>query len=234
MASMVASSHRKKALKGLFAAPVRVSSPHMAVVPTAWGGCGIVWKNHVDEGMGSGAGFARRPIGVLCRICTPGLSEGKLRECLMKQHPGCSEVLPTAGIFHPDIVPDWFGELVRFLQSYYSAGLRHQTLPEYADHWAAWRSRLDWSQVTPFQREVLEAVGPIPCSRTLTYGQIAAKIGKPNAARAVGAAVGANPWPVLVPCHRVMGAAGKLTGFSAPGGVGAKKRMLELEGGTIF
>ena len=69
-----------------------------------------------------------------------------------------------------------------------------------------------------------------PRGLTLTYGQqVAASIGKPSASRAVGGAVGSNPWPVLVPCHRVMGSTGKLTGFSAPGGVSAKQRMLDLE-----
>jgi O-6-methylguanine DNA methyltransferase len=199
------------------------------MIPTAWGVCGVVWRNRVDE---IGGLFARRQGGVLCRICTPGLSEGELRAWVQKHHPGCSEVLPSAGgLFHPEIVPEWFGELVRFLQGYYSAALKHQTTPEFADQWALWRGRLDWSQVTPFQRQVLEVVGKIPCSRVMMYGEVAAKVGKRGASRAVGAAVGANPWPVLVPCHRVMGASGKLTGFSAPGGVGAKKRMLEMERG---
>ena len=65
----------------------------------------------------------------------------------------------------------------------------------------------------------------------MTYGQVAKAIGKPAASRAVGAAIGNNPWPVLVPCHRVIGSTGKLTGFSAPGGIETKRRMLALEAG---
>jgi methylated-DNA-[protein]-cysteine S-methyltransferase len=69
----------------------------------------------------------------------------------------------------------------------------------------------------------------------LTYGEVAKKVGKPKASRAVGAAVGANPWPVLVPCHRVVGTGGRMTGFSAPGGVAAKRRMLAMEDrGMLF
>lgn len=233
MGSVVTAFPSKKGLKKVLAHPVRVTGHcHMALIPTAWGMCGVVWKNHDDETRGS---FAQQPSGILCRISTPGLTAGELRQRLMHTYPGCSEVLPSAGkIFHPELVPEWFSELARFLQGYYTAALRHQTAPEYADQWQYWRSRLDWSQVTPFQRQVLEIVGCIPCSQTVTYGQLAARLGKPSAARAVGAAVGSNPWPVLIPCHRVMGAAGKLTGFSATGGIEAKRRMLELEQTKLF
>jgi methylated-DNA-[protein]-cysteine S-methyltransferase len=88
---------------------------------------------------------------------------------------------------------------------------------------------LHLDQLTAFQQQVLEAVAAIPCGSVLTYTQVAAQVGRPRAARAVGAALGANPWPVLVPCHRVVGAAGQLVGFSAPGGVATKARMLQQE-----
>ena len=65
---------------------------------------------------------------------------------------------------------------------------------------------------------------------TVTYGDIAREIGRPDGARDVGAALASNPFPIVVPCHRVVGANGKLTGFSAPGGLATKRRMLELEG----
>ena len=67
-----------------------------------------------------------------------------------------------------------------------------------------------------------------------TYGEIARAVGDPGAARAVGAALGANPFPVIVPCHRVLAADGALHGFSAPGGITTKRRMLELEGAPGF
>ena len=69
-----------------------------------------------------------------------------------------------------------------------------------------------------------------------TYGAIARAIGRsdPEGARDVGAALARNPFPVVVPCHRILGANGKLTGFSAPGGLATKRRMLELEGAPGF
>ena len=89
----------------------------------------------------------------------------------------------------------------------------------------------DWSIVTDFQRRVLRAVLAVQPGRTATYGDLARTIGaKPGAARAIGGAVGANPWPLLIPCHRILGAGGKLTGYSGPGGLATKARLLALEG----
>ena len=82
-------------------------------------------------------------------------------------------------------------------------------------------------EVTPFQAEVLEALLDIPYGETRTYGDIAAQIGRPRATRAVGAANGSNPLPIVVPCHRVIGANGALTGFG--GGLATKRYLLELE-----
>jgi O-6-methylguanine DNA methyltransferase len=203
--------------------------PVMATVLTAWGLCGVVWKNHENE---STQGFAKRPgDALLCRIYTPGLTIVELRRQVFAALPDCQEVLGERGHFHPETVPDWFDNLAAYLQNYYTAGLRRCSQPEFEDHWAYWRVRLDWDQLSAFQRRVLEAVAAIPSGMRLTYGEIARRIGKPAAARAVGAAIGANPWPVLVPCHRVIGAGGKLTGFSAPGGIDTKRKMLELEAG---
>ena len=85
---------------------------------------------------------------------------------------------------------------------------------------------------TPFQRQVWRALLDIPYGETHTYGALAAAIGKPGAARAVGAACGRNPLVVLIPCHRVVGADGALTGYSAEGGVERKAALLELETGS--
>ena len=90
--------------------------------------------------------------------------------------------------------------------------------------------RLDQSGIDPFRRAVYAATRAIPPGSTLTYGDIARTIGRPDGARDVGAALARNPFPVVVPCHRVVGANGKLTGFAAPGGLTTKRRMLELEG----
>ena len=75
------------------------------------------------------------------------------------------------------------------------------------------------------------AIGP---GSTTTYGELARALGDPGASRAVGAALGANPTPIIVPCHRVLAADGSLRGFSAPGGVQTKRRMLQIEGAPGF
>ena len=80
---------------------------------------------------------------------------------------------------------------------------------------------------TPFQRSVWQALQRIPYGGTSTYGEIARAIGNPKAVRAVGAAIGQNPHSIIVPCHRVVGANGSLTGFA--GGLDRKKHLLHLE-----
>lgn len=90
---------------------------------------------------------------------------------------------------------------------------------------------LDMSRCTSFQRRVWEATRAIPRAQTRTYGEIARQAGSPGAARAVGQAMANNPWPVIVPCHRVLGSDGRLTGFG--GGLGMKRRMLRMEGASF-
>jgi methylated-DNA-[protein]-cysteine S-methyltransferase len=89
---------------------------------------------------------------------------------------------------------------------------------------------LDMEGVPPFHRRVYEAARQVPPGQTLSYGEIAARAGSPGSARAVGQALGRNPFAILVPCHRVLAANGKLGGFSANGGVDTKRRMLAIEG----
>ena len=88
---------------------------------------------------------------------------------------------------------------------------------------------LDERALDPFRRAVFAATRAIAPGATASYGEIARAIGSPGAARAVGAALGSNPYPIVVPCHRVLAADGALTGFSAPGGISTKRRMLEIE-----
>jgi methylated-DNA-[protein]-cysteine S-methyltransferase len=92
-------------------------------------------------------------------------------------------------------------------------------------------ARIDWRLMRPFQRRVLRAALRIPYGTTATYGEIAAAIGNPRAARAVGRALGANPIPLVIPCHRVIASGGALGGYSATGGVRVKRKLLDLEGG---
>ena len=84
---------------------------------------------------------------------------------------------------------------------------------------------------TDFQRSVWQALTEIPSGATTTYGELATSLGRPTAARAIGAAVGRNPVSIVLPCHRVVGASGKLTGFA--GGLDAKRWLLRHEGAAL-
>jgi methylated-DNA-[protein]-cysteine S-methyltransferase len=97
----------------------------------------------------------------------------------------------------------------------------HQPIPSFP---------LDARAGTSFQRQVWKALGEIPFGETLSYLQVAQSIGMPKSSRAVGQACGRNPIPILVPCHRVVAANGKLGGFSS--GIHIKQALLEIEGGA--
>jgi methylated-DNA-[protein]-cysteine S-methyltransferase len=92
---------------------------------------------------------------------------------------------------------------------------------------------LDLGSVAPFARRVYEAARGVPAGSVATYGEIATRIGQPGEARAVGQALGRNPFPIVIPCHRVLGSSGKVGGFSAHGGVATKLRLLTLERARI-
>jgi methylated-DNA-[protein]-cysteine S-methyltransferase len=89
---------------------------------------------------------------------------------------------------------------------------------------------LDLTGVPEFNRQVYEVARTIRPGATLCYGDIAARLGQPGAARAVGRAMGDNPCPIVIPCHRVLAADGSLHGFSGYGGIATKRRMLQIEG----
>jgi methylated-DNA-[protein]-cysteine S-methyltransferase len=89
--------------------------------------------------------------------------------------------------------------------------------------------RLDTTGVPDFNMRVYDVARTIPAGATLTYGEIAERLGDRTLARDVGVALGQNPFPIIVPCHRVLAAGGKTGGFSAPGGVTTKMRMLTIE-----
>ena len=94
---------------------------------------------------------------------------------------------------------------------------------------------LDWSRVTDFQQAVYRQALAIRPGYKKSYGEIAKLMALGNeAARAVGVALATNPWPLIVPCHRVVSASDKMTGFSAPGGVRTKTRLLTLEGAELL
>jgi O-6-methylguanine DNA methyltransferase len=89
---------------------------------------------------------------------------------------------------------------------------------------------LCYQDVSPFAQQVYRAARAVPCGSTTTYGEISKSLSKPGASRAVGTALGHNPFLIIVPCHRVLASGGKLGGFSAPGGVRTKELMLASEG----
>ena len=116
--------------------------------------------------------------------------------------------------------PDWiesrktFHEAIRQLRAYFARELRDFDLPLAAEG-------------TPFQHSVWNRLREIPYGGTISYGELAKRVGNPKASRAVGMANGRNPLPIVVPCHRVIGSSGKLTGFG--GGLVTKQMLLELE-----
>lgn len=91
----------------------------------------------------------------------------------------------------------------------------------------------DLRAIEPLAVRVYDVARAVPVGETVTYGEIAAQLGDRQLAQAVGRALGRNPLPIIVPCHRVVGANGKLTGFSAPGGIETKLKMLAIEGAYI-
>jgi methylated-DNA-[protein]-cysteine S-methyltransferase len=109
-----------------------------------------------------------------------------------------------------------------------------QAIVQITDLLAGGKTDLGGIKVDPdgsnFERDVWRAARRIPCGEVRSYGDIAREIGAPGAAQAVGLALGRNPVPILVPCHRVLAADGRSGGFSAPGGVATKFRILEIEG----
>jgi len=93
---------------------------------------------------------------------------------------------------------------------------------------------VDLDDVPEFHRKVYEIARSIPPGRTMTYGEIAKRLGMPHESREVGQALGRNPIAIIVPCHRVLGADGKMGGFSASGGVATKRRILQIEGAAAL
>jgi methylated-DNA-[protein]-cysteine S-methyltransferase len=117
---------------------------------------------------------------------------------------------------------DWHPELRRALEQY-SQG-RLVDLRSF---------QVELGASTPFRKRVLEAARRIPYGKTATYGDLAARSGKPRAARAVGSAMATNPIAILVPCHRVVASGGAIGGYSCRTGVELKQRLLELEASGI-
>jgi methylated-DNA-[protein]-cysteine S-methyltransferase len=133
--------------------------------------------------------------------------DGTMRR-LLRRHPEWHEAEP----------PAWVKRVIERVQALLEGA--HDDLADVP---------LDMQGEPEFHRRVWEITRAIPPGRTLTYGDIAQQLGDPGCARAVGQALGANPFAPIVPCHRVLGAGNSGTGFSATGGVATKLKMLEIE-----
>lgn len=120
--------------------------------------------------------------------------------------------------------PEWISPIIAGVQRHLAGDSQDFTRLPY-----------DFARVPDFVRAVLQATLAIKPGRTATYGDLAEAIGiAPAAARAIGSALGANPWPLLIPCHRIIAATGHMTGFSGPGGVSTKVKLLALEGAQLL
>ena len=154
-------------------------------------------------------------------VCGVQLPEGDseaTRARLRRRFPGAREVKP------PPAVQDAIDGIVALL----SGEPRDLS-----------RVAIDDTSISEFNRKVYAIARTIPPGRTITYGEIAERLGDKALARAVGQAMGENPTPIIMPCHRVLAAEGKPGGFSAPGGVATKLRLLTIEraqpgGPTLF
>jgi methylated-DNA-[protein]-cysteine S-methyltransferase len=144
----------------------------------------------------------------IARVSFPGPSRQATLAALVRRRPGALEVTPGPEI---GAVID---QVVRLL-----AG-------EPVDLGGV---AVDFGDAPEFNRRVYAVARSIPVGETLTYGQVAERVGDKNAAQAVGKALGANPVPIIVPCHRVLAKDGRTGGFSAPGGVDTKMRILSIE-----
>lgn len=141
-------------------------------------------------------------------IQLPEIREAETRARLLKRYPGAQEFAPPADV---QLALDRIAALLRGEASDLST------------------IALDMGKVPPFHRRVYETARGIPAGATLSYGEIAVKLGMPGSARAVGQALGRNPFAIVVPCHRVLAAGGKVGGFSAGGGIATKLRLLSIE-----
>jgi len=143
----------------------------------------------------------------LCRTCLPGPRPGRIKSQLLKN-------LPAA-----EFDKTFFKDVQEQIAAYFEG------------------ARIDFSPDVPvlldgfstFGKSVLTTCRKIKLGWTISYGELAKKIGRPAASRAVGGTLAKNPLPLIIPCHRVLRTDGKLGGFSAPGGIVLKERMLELE-----
>ncbi len=128
---------------------------------------------------------------------------------------------------HPELPADWHKDPAH--------KILRQAKRELKEYFAGKRKRFQVAldpEGTPFQRAVWKAISTVGFGKTISYGELARRAGSPGSARAAGAATGRNPIGIIVPCHRIMGSDGSLTGYA--GGLQRKRALLELEGATRY
>jgi methylated-DNA-[protein]-cysteine S-methyltransferase len=150
--------------------------------------------------------------GGIVGVQLPERHEGATRARLLRRYPSARETSP----------PTHIQQVIDNI-----AGLLRGEKRDLSD------AALDMEGVTQFQRSVYAVARAVPAGATLSYGEIAAQLGDRSAAREVGEAMGQNPFPLIVPCHRVLAAGGKVGGFSADGGITTKLRLLDIEGAQV-
>ena len=143
----------------------------------------------------------------LCRTQLPGSKPEKIKTHLLKNLPAAQFDKTFCKILQQQIAAYFEGACVNFSRD----------IPLVHDGFSS------------FGTSVLKTCREIETGQTITYGQLAKKAGRPNASRAVGSTLAKNPLPLIIPCHRIIRSDGKMGGFSAPGGITLKKKMLELE-----
>ncbi len=150
----------------------------------------------------------------LCRVCLPEIDRPSTARRLARHAPAeCIEVN------NPAALPGWVARLAEDIRSYANgAAVDFSYVP------------LDLTGISPFRLAIYRAAFGLRFGETVSYGELAARAGHTGEARQTGQALGANPLPLVVPCHRILEAGRKIGGFSAHGGIDTKQKMLAIEG----
>lgn len=184
-----------------------------ALFSTAFGECGLAWTS-------------RGLVLVQLPEQTPAATLARMLQGIARRSFAVGETAtspPRAAMADEGAPPDWARDAMSRLERHLAGEDEDLSVIP-----------LDMARVPPFFRRVYEEARAVPRGLVRSYAEIAAAAGSPAATRAVGQAMAKNPWPVVVPCHRVVGSAGKPGGFSAPGGLDTKARLLALEGAPLI
>lgn len=197
------------AVSDMSAMPDMLICTHFTLFDTAFGRCALAWSEHS-----------------LTAVRLPDHSDALTRANLLARQPGAIECDADAAVAadaaDAAALPRFVANALRSIRSHLAGQPNDlRNLP------------LDFSGIGPFEQRVYLAARALGPGQTCTYGELAHALGEPTALRAVAQALGHNPWPLVIPCHRVLAAGGRLGGFSAPGGSETKRRLLVLDMGMF-